>query len=74
MNTGLILVHLFYAKSKSERKKELSDLIFIPQMKKSLSYYMTFPDFNSLPRAADFHIQVVNEIGVLSCGLVKFVH
>ena len=58
-------VHIYYAKSKSEKKttRELSDLVIIPQMQESIGYCMTkiSPNFDCLLTAVDFHIQLVVE-------------
>ena len=40
-----ILIHLFYAKCKSDKTRELSDLKFIPQTQECIVCCMTFPDF-----------------------------
>ena len=37
-----ILVHLHYVKNKFDKTRKLSDLVFIPQMLKSIDYCMTY--------------------------------
>ena len=47
-----------HAKSKYDLMKILSELVYIPQMYKSIGCCMTFPIFYFLHRAVVFHIQL----------------
>ena len=42
------------AKSRSDKTREPSDLVFIPRTKEPIGYCVTFPMFDSLPTAIIF--------------------